>query len=178
MKRGKKEFHNHDDVEIPLILESYQDIFSSFDPRDYSDKAISKDFLLECKNASMDKEKKIKLNLFLPKNKRALITEEKIKRRLKEHFKKHFLEKKRELINLISIGIGWFIAGCFLIVLTAFLIEKETSFLVNVLVNVAHPGGWFFLWEGLAKVLIHSKENKEDYWFNKKMKEAKISFFS
>ena len=178
MKRGKKEFHNRDDIEIPLVLESYQDIFSSFDPRDYSDRAISKDFLLECKNASIDKKKKIKLNLFLPKNKREISKEEKIKKRLKEHFGKHFLEKKQELINLIFIGLGWFIVGCALTVLTAFFMEKETSFFVKVLINIAHPGGWFFLWEGLAMILIHSKEKKEDYDFNRKMNEAKISFFS
>jgi len=56
--------------------------------------------------------------------------------------------------------------------------EKETSFFVKVLINIAHPGGWFFLWEGLAMILIHSKEKKEDYDFNRKMNEAKISFFS
>ncbi|MBI2151367.1 hypothetical protein HYU21_01420, partial [Candidatus Woesearchaeota archaeon] len=30
---------------ISLVLDSYDDIFSDFDPRDYSEKALSEDFL-------------------------------------------------------------------------------------------------------------------------------------
>jgi len=163
--------------DVPLVLNSYDDLFSNFDPRPYSQRALSKDFLSECQKASEDKDK-IKLNFFIPKNKRESLKEEKIKKRLKEHFYKHFLSNQKELFKIKTIGAVWFILGCVLIVLTAFFMERETSFLIKVLVNIAHPGGWFFLWEGLAKILIHSKEKKEDYNFNRKMKESEIFFLS
>ena len=41
---------------ISLSLNSYDDIFSGFDPRPYSQRALSDDFLAESKRASRDKE--------------------------------------------------------------------------------------------------------------------------
>lgn len=178
MKEDVKKYISKDKNEIPLILDGYEDLFSDFDPRSYSKRAISKDFLNECKNASKDKKGKIEIKLFLPKNKRKISAEAEIKKRLEEHFYKHFLSKKKELIFLKTTGGIWFSVGCFLTAMTALFMQKEVSFLVNVAINLAHPAGWFFLWEGLAKILIHSKEKQEDYDFNKKMKEAKISFFN
>ena len=32
---------------VSLVLESYNDIFSDFDPRNYSERALSDDFLIE-----------------------------------------------------------------------------------------------------------------------------------
>ena len=55
---------------ISLILDSYEDIFSSFDPREYSERALSDDFLIECNHAAMDKGEGIELILSMPKNKR------------------------------------------------------------------------------------------------------------
>src|SRR3989344_8520573 len=81
---------------ISLILDSYDDIFSDFDPRDYSEKSLSDDFLVECKKAAIDKNDKLELRFLVPKQKRNLIEEVLIKKRLKEHFQKHFKEKKEE----------------------------------------------------------------------------------
>jgi len=178
MKRGDKLYLCKDKNEIPLTLNSYEDLFSGFDPRDYSKKAISKDFLSECKNAAEDKIGEIKLSLFLPRSKRDSAKENEIKNRLKEHFLKHFLEKKKELFNIRAIGAIWFATGCILTAITAIFMEFETSLSMRALINIAHPAGWFFLWEGLAKILIHSKEKKEDYAFNKKLKNSKISFLN
>ena len=41
--------------EISLIIDTYDDIFSDFDPRPYSQRALSDDFLLEARKASKDK---------------------------------------------------------------------------------------------------------------------------
>ena len=40
---------------ISLILDDYNDLFSDFDPRHYSERALSDDFLAESKRASRDK---------------------------------------------------------------------------------------------------------------------------
>ena len=34
---------------ISLILDSYDDIFSDFDQRDFSERSLSDDFLIECR---------------------------------------------------------------------------------------------------------------------------------
>ena len=41
---------------ISLILDSYNDMFSDFDPRSFSERALSDDFLSECKRAARDKD--------------------------------------------------------------------------------------------------------------------------
>jgi hypothetical protein len=178
MKKRGKGIYNKNEKDIPLGLESYEDLFSDFDPRPYSQKALSKDFLLECKKASEDKRGDIELKLFIDKNKRNAKNEEMIIKRIKEHFNKHFIEKKRELLSLKLAGLIWFLFGCFLTAITAIFMQKDISYFMIVLVNLAHPAGWFFLWEGLGKILIHSREKKEDYDFHKKMNKAKISFLS
>lgn len=82
---------------ISLILDSYDDIFSDFDPRPYSEKALSDDFLSECRKASRDKkDDEVELRLLVPAQKREINDETKIKRRLKDHFQKHFNEKSNE----------------------------------------------------------------------------------
>lgn len=175
----KKRIHQfyQSSEDIPLILDSYQDLFSDFDPRPYSEKALSEDFLFECKKASAEKNGRIHLKLFLPKSKRNSLDEIKIKKRLREHFHKHFLEKKREVDKIKLNGFTWFLSGCFIMILTAiFLNDDGGNFLFNLLISLAHPAGWFFLWEGLSKILITSKEHRPYYLFYKKMSNAIISF--
>ena len=71
-KTNKEEFIKEEFIErhakngnISLILESYTDIFSDFDPRPYDQRTLSDDFLLECKKAVRRKNKTISdLNCF------------------------------------------------------------------------------------------------------------------
>ena len=85
---------------ISLILEGYHDIFSNFDPRPYSEKALSDDFLSECRRAARDKdEQRLELRFMIPKARRDTAEENKIKHRLKEHFHKHYREEQRAEIG-------------------------------------------------------------------------------
>jgi len=178
MKKRINELSYKSGKDIPLIVNSYNDIFSTFDPRPYSQRALSQDFVLECQKASVDKKGEIELKFLVKKDSRNLKEEEIIIRRIKEHFNKHFLEKKKELFNLRLVGFIWFLVGCFLTAITALFMEKEISSFMKVLVNLAHPAGWFFLWEGMGKVILHSKGKKEEYTFYKKMNNSRISFIS
>ena len=178
MKKADDYLSYNSGEDIPLRLDSYNDLFSDFDPRPYSQKALSKDFLIECQKASLDKKKNIKLKLFIDKKKRNIKEEKFIVKRIQEHFNKHFLEKKKELFKIRMLGLFWFLLGSFLIVFTTFLNLQNQSFFVQVLAAVAHPGGWFFMWEGMGKILIHSEEKRKEQLFNKKMNNMKISFES
>lgn len=162
---------------ISLILDSYNDIFSGFDPRSYKERAMSDDFLLECKKAVFDKKDKIELRLLVPKHKRVYEEEIKIKRRLKEHFHKHAKEKETEIKKIKAGGISWFFGGAIIMTLGAFLLKYE-GFLFELLFTISEPAGWFFFWEGLWKIFIEPKEKKRDYDFYKKMSSAGIAFSS
>ncbi len=162
--------------DILVVLDSYEDIFSDFDARNYSEKAISVDFLSECKKASLDKEDRINLKFFVPKNKRNSPDEIKIKKRMKEHFFHHLQLEKKEIDKDNLMGFNWFIAGCVLTVVTAIFMGTE-NLGIKILVNIAHPGGWFFMWEGLGKLVLDYKKRHVNYKFYKKMSNAMISFY-
>ena len=160
---------------ISLILDSYDDIFSDFDPRAYNVRALSDDFLLECKKATVDKSQKIELRLLVPKKDRKYSDEAKIKKRLKEHFKKHFKEKEKEIQKIRAAGIFWFFLGAILMTFSVFLLKYQ-GFLFRFLFTIAEPAGWFFFWEGLNKIFRDVKEKKPDYNFYKKLSNSDIYF--
>ncbi len=176
MKKGEFDSYLKSQAGIPLVLDSYDDIFSDFDPRPYSYKALSGDFLLECKKASIEKKGKIKIRLFLSKNKRDPLEEIKIKKRLKEHFTKHLREKKKEIRKIKLHGVFWAILGSAMMVLSALLINMQGPFFFFFLMTLVQPAGWFFLWEGMGKIWIVPGEKKPDYNFYKKMSNSEISF--
>ncbi len=176
MKKGNLRKYAESGAGIPLVLDSYDDIFSDFDPRPYSNKALSGDFLLECKKASMDKNGRIKMRFFLPKSRRNSLEEIKIKKRLKEHFNKHLREKKREIRKIKLIGLFWAVLGSAMMVSSALLFGMPASFPIRLLETLVQPAGWFFLWEGLAKILITPKERLPEYHFYKKMSDSQVSF--
>jgi len=170
---------------ISLVLDSYDDLFSDFDPRPYSEKALSDDFLIECKRAAREKEKYLELRLLVPIQKRKLHEEAIIKKRLKEHFKKHAKEEEKIVKKIKREGILWCLIGSIVLVISTFLYELKAGFdsgfskiLIDFLFIISQPAGWFVFWEGLGKIFIVSKEKSSNYEFYKKMSEANINFFN
>lgn len=163
---------------ISLILDSYNDIFSSFDPRPYSEKAISVDFLAECKNAARDKQEGIELRLLIPKKGRNAPEETSIKRRLRSHFHKHFLEQEKELKKIKQSGALWAIIGIVLMIISALIItyELKKNIAINLLEVIMVPAGWFLFWEGLDKILIEARAKRPEHDFYRKMAGAEVSF--
>jgi len=173
-------FSNEDsrDANINLVLTSYEDIFSDFDPRSYSQRALSDDFLLECRRNIINKnETGAQLILSVPKEKRDTNEEAKIKKRLKEHFHKHYLEKNNVLNKLKKQGWTWIGFGSILMVGAVVLENMNDANLItkSILVLIEAPG-WYCFWEGLAKLFVQSEEKEKDFKFYKKMYESDIIF--
>ena len=121
---------------ISLILDSYDDLFSDFDPRPFAERALSDDFLVECKKASVVKKTKIELRLMVPKHKRNHFDEVKIKKRLKEHFHKHFKEEESKIRKIKAGGFFWFFLGVALMLFGGFpgiFLEKDILSKKNLL---------------------------------------------
>ncbi len=165
---------------IALILDGYDDIFSDFDPRPYGEKALSDDFLSECRKAARDKEEHgIELRLMVPAAKRVLATEETIKHRLKSHFQKHHHEYERESREIRAQGAKWFLLGVICMLIVAYISSIElSSFLHNLLLIVFEPAGWFAFWEGLAQIFWGDKEQRAERAFYAKMAHLEVEFFS
>ncbi|MDD5193447.1 MAG: hypothetical protein PHF67_02570 [Candidatus Nanoarchaeia archaeon] len=179
----KKEMNDLRGANISLILDSYNAVFSDFDPRSSLERGISDDFLSECKKAVFSKGNVTELRLLLPSHLRNPNEEIKIKKRLKDHFKKHFREKQKNLKMIKGQGWIWFVLGVAVMIADTFIYEYKlfydfNKFLFNLLFVMLQPCGWFFFWEGLGKVFIESKKEIPDYEFYKIMSEANIYFLN
>ncbi len=166
--------------EISLLVNDYEDIFSDFDPRPYSQRALSGDFLSEAHKASRDKDDKIELKLLMPKKKRDVRKESIIKVRLLGHFEKHFVMLKKEKTNMIKEGVLFILVGVMLMLIATFILFKyhDKDFLLNFLIILLEPGGWFLFWEGLNLVIFESKKTKPKLEFYRKMSRCEITFLS
>jgi len=162
---------------IPLILDSYKDIFSDFDPRPFSERALSDDFLIECKRAAREKDEfELELILSVPHDKRNMSNELKIKKRLKDHFRKHFQEKEKEVSEIKKDGITWVTLGVGILLGVVYGLAHVTSNFLEALITIFEIPSWFLVWEGMDKILIDARKLEPDQLFYKKMANVKINF--
>lgn len=166
---------------ISLQLDDYDEIFSDFDPRPHSEKALSVDFLEEAKRASIDKPTgQLELRLLIPEKLRDHGIESVIKKRLKSHFEKHAKEMDAEKRRVVRRGTTFVLSGILIMFITAVILYEYPvpNLAVNFLIVLFEPAGWFLFWEGLDIVLFESKEVLPELEFNKKMAKAYINFQS
>ena len=168
--------------EISLWLDNYNDIFSDFDPRPYSQRALSDDFLQEAKRASKDKVSgSLELQFLIPHDKRNTQLENTIKKRLREHFKKHYLQINQEVKGIIRKGLIFMFFGIIFMFLATFILFKygsEKNILMSFLIVLLEPAGWFSFWEGLNLIIFNSKKKKPELDFYEKMSSSEILFLS
>ncbi|MFH1073906.1 MAG: hypothetical protein V1752_02355 [Candidatus Firestonebacteria bacterium] len=180
MKLGKEVDKRNkliDESEISLVLDTYDDIFSDFDPRPYDHRVLSFDFLIEAKRAAREKVSGLELKFMLPeslcdKNKEVLI-----KKRLHEHFHRHMQLLKKERSTKVRNGILISVLGFFLTACAAVMsYYYKDSLNAAVMLVLLEPAGWFSIWNGLDMVFQGSKATNEDYAFYLKMATAEITF--
>ena len=166
--------------EVSLVVEDYNDIFSDFDPRHFSHKALSVDFLDETRRATREiAPGKFGLRFLLPKEKRNAKDEEVIKKRLREHFKKHADLLEKDYKGIIIQGIYFLIAGLVFMFTAAYILffyHNKINLVKEFLVVLLEPGGWFLFWEGLSLIIFKSKVSKPDLEFYRKMVNSEIIF--
>jgi Fe2+ transport system protein B len=167
------------DSEIGFLIDDYDYIFSDFDPRPYSDRALSDDFLLEARKASSEKSaKNIQIKFLIPKKNRNVKDEEKIKTRLKDHFNRHSEQARKAYKRALICGLLFFFFGVLIMFVAAYVLFKYPSqnLMQNFIVLMTEPAGWFLFWEGLDMILFKSKDLKPNSVFYKKMAHAEIYF--
>lgn len=165
---------------VSLTLSSYTDIFSSFDPRHYSQRALSQDMLAELKRASRETTSgQIVLSFILPRDKRNWEHEVVIKRRLREHFKKHYIQYVSDVRKLKMKGFGMAFLGVLMIFVSSLLRSIQSPNIpMRFLMTLLEPAGWFTAWTGLEDVYYTGRELKVELDFYEKMSNAGIQFVS
>ncbi len=171
---------NHDTQEISLRLEHYDDIFSDFDVRPYSKRALSVDFLDEIKRASKDKNTGgIDLSLSIPEISKNEENEKVIKERLKEHFSKHYLLFKKDKNSVLTLGLSMIVLGVIFMALATIIVFENPSedLVMSFLIVFLEPAAWFLLWEGMDRAIFNSKSIKSDLDFYRKMSDEKNKIY-
>lgn len=158
--------------EISLRLEQYDDIFSDFDIRPYSSRALSVDFLEEIKRAALDKDDGgVEVFLHMPKKLRDKKNESIIAERLVAHFRKHYhlaLEQKKKVKRMGFLMIFFGVVSMFL---ATFVMYKNPghNFLYSFLVIFLEPAAWFLWWEGADQIIFTAKKLDPQLDFYRKM---------
>lgn len=163
---------------ISLKLNDYSDIFSDFDPRPYSHRALSGDFLEEAKRASRDKiNGELILQFVVLSKNRNESNEILIKRRLREHFKKHYLMLLNDAKLTKERGVLMTFAGVLFIAIAAYISSLNfEGFLSHFAIVLLEPAGWFTAWTGLDEIYYTVRQKKPDLDFYEKMSNAEIVF--
>lgn len=167
-------------AEVSILLDSYDDIFSDFDPSAYSERTLSDDFIFQVKKISGNiSRSKLSLKLLLPANMRNEADEKAIVKRLHSYFKNvhQVLESevkktKSKGLLLTSIGIAIMIAASYI----SFM--KPEKYHVHFLLVLFEPAGWFLLWTGLDLLVFSSKETIKDLDFYLRMTKSEIKFYT
>lgn len=180
MKAAKKKLHAKDCQDISIWVDKYGDLFSDYDSRDFTERALSDDFIMEVRKLvrELPSEKiEIKFNLMEePSNPE---TEAIIIKNIHEHFAYYADVVQKEMNQIFRNGCLMCAGGFGLIVSLAFLSSMATE---SSFINGSHlalePIGWFLAWTGLDMVFQQSKKEQETIDFNLKMTRAEITFMS
>lgn len=142
--------------EITIQLDTYEDIFSDFDPRPYLQRALSEDFLKETQRRYLeDKRGRFEVRFTIPSSERDLKEEALIKKRLREHFA-IMVRREAEIIrNTKNRGYVYIFAGMMVLVANVYaLLElNESSVFYQLLSVILVPAGWYGMFTGIGKVI-------------------------
>ncbi|MFN3527696.1 MAG: hypothetical protein ACK4YO_01165 [Candidatus Altarchaeaceae archaeon] len=173
----KKNLHNL--VKVGLWIDSYDDIFSDFDPRPYTERRLSDDFLYELrKEIKFKTSGKFELTILVQKNLRNFDDEEKIKERIIKHFNDSFNQTKKDIKKIFNDGLKFVFIGICLMFIASYLLWNypQNNFIINFLIFLLEPASWFSFWEGLRQIVFETKDKRKELEFYNKMCEMDIKF--
>lgn len=165
--------------DISISLETYDDIFSEFDPRDYSKKGLSEDFITEVKKASNAKHTgHLELKLLVPEDRINHAHEHVIRERLKNYFLHHANHLEAEAKASFRKGMKFVISGLILMMVATLLkfYYGQGNLTMDFFIILLEPGGWFLFWEGLTLVVFESKKLDPEIDFHRKLLKSEIEF--
>jgi hypothetical protein len=164
--------------QISIWLDGYDDLFSDFDPRPYSKRALSDDFVFQIRKISKDHPKAgLTLVLLLPEKDRNAKNEEIIALRIHDYFSQAYQQLRLETNKLNKRGIQLTVAGIFLMIIASYISFNEPEvYLTYLLLTLFEPAGWFLFWYGLDQLLYGRDKRLKDLSFHAAIAGASIEF--
>lgn len=142
--------------EIAIVIDSWDDIFSDFDPRPLNERILSEDFIVELRRRYRETRRgDFVVTICAPKALKDDKSENMVIQRLKKHFRHRFLQRQKEIIRLRIKGGIFVVFGifclAFLMLVTYFKIYLRLT--IEILSIIFMPLGWFGIWEGFSKIV-------------------------
>jgi hypothetical protein len=165
-------------AEISVWLDTYDDLFSDFDPRPYEERAVSDDFLREAKTFGKEKSAgQFELVLLIPHKLQNTDQETVIIQRLHEFFSANHTQSHKAIAANRRSGAAMTALALLLLLLAAWLRAAHgQSFLMNFFLVVLEPAGWFTIWNGFERLFFVPAQLRSDMDFYEKMSTCVISF--
>ena len=167
--------------EITIRLDTYEDIFSDFDPRPYSQRELSEDFLKEIQRRFMeDNRGRFEIHFTIPSSERDTREEALIKKRLREHFSTMVTHENTLIKNTRAQGYLYIIAGAFVLLSDVFALAvlNESSIFYKILSVLIVPAGWYGMYTGMGKVIDEPALSVEKKLAYEKFEKANYIFLS
>lgn len=146
-----------DDINsISIAIDTYDDIFSDFDPRDILDRDLSEDFINELARRHRHGAKgKYDVVIVAPKTIENTAIEKKITTRLNKYFHQKYLRYKKSIDELRIRGAIYIVVGMLLLSALTLLayFGKMDRFTIELIGIIFMPLGWFGIWEGFSKIV-------------------------
>lgn len=163
-----------------MWLDSYNDIFSDFDPRPFQERMLSDDFIAEAKKACKEKSTAIRtFSLLLPQSVRNETDEKHIAARLSIYFNHAYQQIHAEAEEVKRKGIYFILTGISLMLIASYIsFLKSDKYYVHIMLVLFEPAGWFMLWAGLDHLIYSLQKTKSDLKFYSTMANAQFDFAS
>jgi hypothetical protein len=165
-------------AELSLWLDSYDDLYSDFDSRNYIKRRISQDFIDELRASFTYREEKIDaLILLLPHSKRDPNIEAAIAANLKEQVRKRIDMLTADAKRAYGRGIKLLIAGIVVMALSTFTLYRSfQSYWITLARVIFEPSSWFMIWNALEYLFYDYKDILKKIEFYQTFELIKIHF--
>jgi hypothetical protein len=177
-KRPNRHPLPHPLAEVSIWLDTYDDVFSDFDPRPYNDRTLSDDFIRAVqKEVHGTREGRLEIKLMIPVKLRHTEDERIVAERILEYFRLSSDELSREIRQSKKFGLILTLASIVTIFLAFSTHQLRTpEYVKNLLIAILEPAGWFMIFTGLEKLLLVPGQKHEQQVFLKKMSDCNVQF--
>ncbi|MDD5019070.1 MAG: hypothetical protein PHH75_02290 [Candidatus Omnitrophica bacterium] len=178
-KIAEIEEHIKDIQEISIAIDSWDDVFSDFDPSPIDRRILSEDFLSELKKRYRETQRgDFVITIYAPASLKDETTEKLVNKRLKQYFKFRHLSLQKEIATAVRRGTLFVLGGVAslssLTMLTYFhMLDKLTLELIAI---IFMPLGWFGIWEGFSRIIEPAPFAKLDEELFSKLSKASFKF--
>ncbi|WP_339629732.1 hypothetical protein [uncultured Maribacter sp.] len=169
---------NSEHITISLWLDSYNEMFSDFDPRPYSKRTVSDDFILQIRKVAKNRyRKKMTLKILLAESVRNKQDEKVISDHIHNYFQKNHEKLLKEKRNTNRKGFLFTTVGILLMIIASYIsFLKSESYYTHVLLILFEPAGWFMFWTGLDIIVNYSGRKRKEIDFYTHMVRTEIEF--